>query len=86
MIIEVNNLKKTYGKLFALDDLSFNVKKGEIFGLLGPNGLGKTTAINCVLSLLSYDHGTIKIFGQEMKPDSYDLKKHWGCSTARCCV
>ncbi len=78
MIIEVNNLKKSYGKLLALDDLSLNVREGEIFGLLGPNGSGKTTAINCILSLLQYDEGTITIFGKEMTPESYDLKKDIG--------
>ena len=45
---------------------------------MGPNGSGKSTTINCLLSLLEYDKGTIEIFGQEMKPDSYDLKKDIG--------
>lgn len=78
MIIQVNNLRKSYGKLLALDDLSLEVREGEIFGLLGPNGSGKTTAINCILSLLQYDHGSITIFGKEMTPESYDLKKDIG--------
>lgn len=78
MIIEVENLRKTYGKLLALDDLCLNVEEGEVFGLLGPNGSGKTTAINCILSLLNYDHGTIRIFGKAMNPDSYDLKRDIG--------
>jgi ABC-2 type transport system ATP-binding protein len=78
MIIEVENLTKSYGKLLALDNLTFDVHEGEIFGLLGPNGSGKTTAINCILSLLNYDQGDIKVFGEEMKPDSYHLKKDIG--------
>lgn len=78
MIIEVKNLTKTYGKLLALDNLSFEVHEGEIFGLLGPNGSGKTTAINCILSLLQYNEGEIKIFNQEMRPDAYDIKKDIG--------
>lgn len=78
MVIEVTNLTKTYGKLKALDNLNLNVKEGEIFGLLGPNGSGKTTAINCILSLLNYDKGDIQVFGQQMKPDSYDLKRDIG--------
>ena len=78
MIIQVNNLRKSYGKLLALDDLSLDVREGEIFGLLGPNGSGKTTAINCILSLLNYDEGNITIFGKEMTPESYDLKKDIG--------
>ncbi len=78
MIIQVNNLRKSYGKLLALDDLSLEVREGEIFGLLGPNGSGKTTAINCMLSLLNYDEGEITIFGKEMTPESYELKKDIG--------
>ena len=77
-IIEVENLTKKYGKFKALDNLSIYVEKGKIFGLLGPNGSGKSTTINCILSLLNYSSGTIKIFGQEMTPDSYDIKAKIG--------
>ena len=52
--IEVKNLTKEYKSLKAIDDLSFEVKEGEIVGLLGPNGSGKTTTINCILSLLNF--------------------------------
>ncbi|MDR0978944.1 MAG: ABC transporter ATP-binding protein [Lachnospiraceae bacterium] len=78
MIVKVNNLVKRYGDLLALDHLSFEVKEGEIFGLLGPNGSGKTTAINCILSLLKFSKGNIEVFGKEMSPDSYDIKKNIG--------
>lgn len=78
MVIEVNNLKKSYGNLVALDHLSLNVEQGEVFGLLGPNGSGKTTAINCMLALLNYEEGDIRIFGKEMSPDAYDIKKDIG--------
>jgi ABC-2 type transport system ATP-binding protein len=78
MIVNVNNLVKRYGDLTAVDHLTMHVKKGEIFGLLGPNGSGKTTAINCILSLLNYDKGTIEVFGKEMTPESYDIKKDIG--------
>ncbi|OPL07343.1 MAG: ABC transporter ATP-binding protein [delta proteobacterium ML8_F1] len=78
MILEANNLVKRYGDLVALDHLSLEVKKGEIFGLLGPNGSGKTTAINCILSLIKYDKGDIHVFGRPMAPDAYDLKKDIG--------
>ena len=61
-VIEINNLVKRYKELVALDHLSLEVKEGEIFGLLGPNGSGKTTTINCILSLLTYDKGSIKVF------------------------
>lgn len=77
-IIEVEKLTKYYGKFKAVDELSLYVEKGKIFGLLGPNGSGKSTTINCILSLLSYEKGNIKIFGQDMKPDSYDLKSKIG--------
>ena len=77
-IIEVKNLTKEYKTLRAVDDLSFYVKEGEILGLLGPNGSGKSTTINSILSLLNYNKGSIKIFGKEMKPDSYDIKAKIG--------
>ena len=77
-VIEVKKLSKYYKELKAIDDLSFDVYKGEILGLLGPNGSGKSTTINCLLSLLNYQNGSIKIFGKEMKPDSYDLKRKIG--------
>ena len=73
-VIEVSHLTKEYKNLKAIDDLSFNVYQGEILGLLGPNGCGKSTTINSILSLLKYQEGFIKVFGKEMKPDSYDLK------------
>ena len=78
MIIEVDSLVKRYGELLALDHLSLSVAKGEIFGLLGPNGSGKTSAINCILALLRYDKGSVRVFGSEMRPDSYDLKRRIG--------
>ncbi len=77
-VIEVNNLVKRYKDLVALDHFSLKIEEGEIFGLLGPNGSGKTTTINCILSLLSYNKGEIKVFGKEMKPTSYDAKKDIG--------
>lgn len=76
--IEVKNLVKRYKELVALDHFSLEIKEGEIFGLLGPNGSGKTTTINCILSLLTFDKGEIKVFGKEMHPNSYDLKKDIG--------
>jgi len=78
MIIKVDNLVKRYEDLLALDHFSVEVKEGEIFGLLGPNGSGKTTAINCILSLLTYDKGEVKIFDRPMSPDAYDIKRNIG--------
>ena len=77
-IIEINNLVKKYKEITAIDNLSFNVKEGEILGLLGPNGSGKSTTMNCILSLLKFQSGSIKLFGKEMTPDSYDLKSKIG--------
>ncbi len=78
MVIEVTNLVKRFKELVALDHLSLSVREGEVFGLLGPNGSGKTTAINCILSLLSYDKGAIQVFGQPMTPDAYEIKRQIG--------
>lgn len=77
-MIHIENLVKRYGSVLALDHLNLDIKEGEIFGLLGPNGSGKTTAIGCILSLLKYDKGTITVFGEEMHPNSYELKKNIG--------
>jgi ABC-2 type transport system ATP-binding protein len=77
-VVKIENLVKRYKELVALDHFNLEIAEGEIFGLLGPNGSGKTTTINCLLSLLSYDKGTIEVFGEEMKPDSYDLKRQIG--------
>lgn len=78
MVIEIKNLVKRYGDLTAIDDLNLEINEGEVFGLLGPNGSGKTTAINCILSLLKYDKGEINVFGKKMTPTSYDIKRDIG--------
>lgn len=77
-VIEIKDLVKRYKELTALDHFNLEIDQGETFGLLGPNGSGKTTAINCMLQLLTYDQGTIKIFGEDMKPTRYDLKRRIG--------
>jgi ABC-2 type transport system ATP-binding protein len=77
-VIEVKNLVKEYKSFKALDDISFEVCKGEIVGLLGPNGSGKSTTINCILALLDFKEGSIKIFGKEMSPDNYEVKQEIG--------
>ena len=73
-VVKINDLVKRYGDLIALDHFSLEIKEGEVFGLLGPNGSGKTTTINCLLSLLAFDKGEIEIFGKKMTPVSYDIK------------
>lgn len=78
MIVQLNNIVKRYDDLVALDHFSMSVNQGEIYGLLGPNGSGKTTAINCMLALLNYDSGDVTIFGEKMHPRNYDVKKRIG--------
>lgn len=77
-MIQIENLVKRYDNLVALNHLNLQIEEGEIFGLLGPNGSGKTTAINCMLALLKYDKGSIRIFGEEMSPDNYKAKQQIG--------
>ena len=77
-MILIENLVKRYGKILALDHLNLEVQEGEIYGLLGPNGSGKTTVINCILALLKFDKGSVKVFGEEIRPESYHLKKQIG--------
>ena len=77
-VVKVENLVKRYKELVAVDHFNLTIEEGEILGLLGPNGSGKTTTINCILSLLTYDKGSIEVFGEEMKPNSYELKRRIG--------
>lgn len=77
-IVQIENLVKCYKELTALDHFDLSIEKGEIFGLLGPNGSGKTTTIACLLALLEYEEGRVQVFGEEMKPDSYELKRRIG--------
>lgn len=77
-VVEVKNLVKRYKERVALDHLNLEIRKGEIFGLLGPNGSGKTTAINCILSLLQYDKGEICVMGRLMEGNAYDRKRKIG--------
>lgn len=64
-ILELNKISKAYGKIKALDDLSFIVPQGSVFGILGPNGSGKTTTLSIILDVLQADSGTYKWFGEE---------------------
>lgn len=77
-MIEVKNLVKRYEDVLALDHFHLEVKEGEVLGLLGTNGSGKTTAIHCMLSLLQYDKGSIYIFDKPMDAYSYDSKHKIG--------
>ena len=77
-VVKISNLVKRYKELIAVDHFDLEIKQGEVFGLLGPNGSGKTTTINCLLSLLDFDKGEIEIFGEKMTPTNYALKKRIG--------
>lgn len=85
-IIEVKDLKKYYSStsirgrevIQAVDGISFEVKKGEVFGFLGPNGAGKTTTIRCIMDFIRPTTGNIKIFGKDAHTDTVDLKKRIG--------
>jgi ABC-2 type transport system ATP-binding protein len=76
-VIKVSNLKKTFGDLTAVDGLSFEVYKGEIFGFLGPNGAGKTTSINMICGLIEPTAGEVTILGNGNRKKT-DIKSHIG--------
>ncbi len=65
--IEVHNISKSFGQQKALDQVSFDVKPGEIFGLLGPNGAGKTTCLRIILDIFKPDSGKVSVFGGKMQ-------------------
>jgi ABC-2 type transport system ATP-binding protein len=73
-LLEVSHLRKTFGDLVAVADVSFSIEAGEIFGLLGPNGAGKSTTMMMLAGLLRPDSGSIKLDGQEMDPDNRQLR------------
>jgi ABC-2 type transport system ATP-binding protein len=73
--VTVRNLTKKYGELCAVDNLSFSVKEGEIFGFLGPNGAGKSTTLSVLTTLISFDKGEIAINGLDIKKDRMEIKQ-----------
>jgi len=77
-VIVAKDLKKYFGKLHAVDGVSFEVKKGEILGFLGPNGSGKSTTIRCLMGFNKVSDGTISVFGHDMSVDSTTAKKQIG--------
>jgi len=80
--IVVNNLRKSFRKTVAVDGISFKVRKGEIFGLLGANGAGKTTTINMLTGLLKKDSGSIEILGKDPDKDWEYVKNSMNVGTA----
>ena len=77
-VIEVQNLRKSYGETVAVDDVSFTVQEGEIFGILGPNGAGKTTTVECVEGLRAPDGGGIRVLGLDPRRDRAELTQQLG--------
>ncbi len=83
-VITAENLTKKYGNYAAVDNLSFTVKQGEVFGLLGANGAGKSTAIEYVLGTKSADGGMVKIFGIDPKKHRKELFQRIGVLFQQC--
>src|SRR4029453_3144908 len=73
-----NGLRKLYGSTLAVDDVSFQVREGEIFGLIGPNGAGKTTTMECVEGVRHPDRGRIAVLGLDPVRDIYKLQERIG--------
>jgi len=77
-ILSVNHLTKSFGKLVAVDDLSFEVRQGEILGMMGPNGAGKTTVFNLLTGMFKPDAGSIMFKGEEITLESPSQRCHRG--------
>jgi ABC-2 type transport system ATP-binding protein len=77
-VVHVEGIRKHYGRTVAVEDVSFDVRQGEIFGLIGPNGAGKTTTMECVEGLRSPDRGTIAVLGLDPVRDVYRLQDRIG--------
>ncbi len=76
--IEVENLTKIYGNLRAVDNISFKVKKGEVFAFLGPNGAGKTTTVEMIETIRTPTSGTITLLGDDIRKKTKDVKERIG--------
>jgi ABC-2 type transport system ATP-binding protein len=76
--ISLRGVSKNYGNLQALDDVTFDIRKGEFFGLLGPNGAGKSTLISAIAGLLKVDDGQISILGADVEKDYRQARQHLG--------
>ena len=77
-MITISNLTKKYGDKYALDHISFNVKKGEVLGFLGPNGAGKSTTMNIITGYISYTDGSVNIDGYDILENPIEVKKKIG--------
>ena len=77
-IVQVEGLRKTYGTTVAVDEVSFEVREGEIFGMVGPNGAGKTTTIECLEGLRKPDQGMVRVLGVDPQRDGQTLRERTG--------
>ena len=77
-VIQVSQIRKTYGATAAVSDVSFDVSEGEVFGLIGPNGAGKTTTMECVEGVRRPDQGAISILGLDPFRDVYQVQNRIG--------
>ena len=81
-LLQVRNITKRFGKLVAVDDLNLEVRAGEVIGLLGVNGAGKTTVMNMILGLTIPNEGTITVFGRDLQKHRIDILKRTNfCTT-----
>lgn len=78
LAVSIKNASKLFGEKRALDDISFDVEEGTIFGFLGPNGAGKTTMIRSMMDYIRLSEGSVSLLGMDSKADSEELKKHIG--------
>ena len=78
LVLEAIGLTKRFKNFTAVDDLSFQVRQGEVLGFLGPNGAGKSTTVGMILGLIHPDHGTVKIMGTDLNADSSLVANHVG--------
>ncbi|WP_430503121.1 ABC transporter ATP-binding protein [Micromonospora trifolii] len=77
-VVRVENLRKSYGRVVAVEDVSFTVRRGEIFGLLGPNGAGKTTTVECLQGLRGRDGGRVEVLGLDPTREPEQLRRRIG--------
>jgi ABC-2 type transport system ATP-binding protein len=73
--VQISHLRKTYGPLVAVDDVSLSVAEGEIFGILGPNGAGKTTTVECAIGLRNADSGTVRLLGLDPRTERDQIRE-----------
>jgi ABC-2 type transport system ATP-binding protein len=82
-VIQVEHLRKVYGSVIAVADISFEVYQGEIFGMVGPNGAGKTTTIECIEGLRKPDQGVVQVLELDPQKNGYALRERMGCNCRR---